>query len=604
MWIKRRLIAALALAGLLGGVVLGSQPFPTEIQIAINQLVTGVVPFTGLRSAASSYVNWGATQGEPGYGFRDNAGTIQVKNSAGSWANIVTGATLPTSASFITRVAEGALTNETAMGALGTGLVINTTATGVPTIYAGVTCTNQFLRVLSAVGAGTCAPVSLTADITGTLAVANGGTGITSGTSGGVLYFNGAPNVIASSGALTLNQIVLGGGTTAPTVLGTTGTSTTVLHGNGGGAPAFAAVNLTTTVTGILPGANGGTNNGFTEFTGPAAALRTFTLPNASATILTSAAAVTAAQGGTGHATYATGDLLQASAATTLSRLAAVATGNALISGGIGTVSSWGKIGLTTHVSGTLPVANGGTSFASYTIGDLLSPSAATTFVRIAAVASGSYLRSAGVATLPVWSTATLPNTAATGDLIYASGANAYANLTVGAAGTVLVGGATPSYSANPTVTSLAATTTTNTQTAAGNTVQTLATATAGDDPTEITRQYRVATTDATPTAIATIPIPTSVSTQFECKVTARRTSGAAGAVEDSAGYLLQALYKNNAGTAAEVAAETLAVIGEDQAAWTIAIAPSTSNAVISVTGAANNDVTWHATCKSYGVGS
>lgn len=39
-------------------------------------------------------------------------------------------------------------------------------------------------------------------------------------------------------------------------------------------------------------------------------------------------------------------------------RLAAVATGNALISGGVGAAFSWGKIGLTTHVSGNLPVGN------------------------------------------------------------------------------------------------------------------------------------------------------------------------------------------------------------------------------------------------------
>lgn len=65
--------------------------------------------------------------------------------------------------------------------------------------------------------------------------------------------------------------------------------------------------------------------------------------------------------GGTGNIIYAVGDLLYASGTTTLSKLADVATGNALISGGVTTAPSWGKIGLTTHVSGTLPVANGGT---------------------------------------------------------------------------------------------------------------------------------------------------------------------------------------------------------------------------------------------------
>lgn len=60
---------------------------------------------------------------------------------------------------------------------------------------------------------------------------------------------------------------------------------------------------LTTGVTGTLPGGNGGTNNAFMDFTGPTTSLKTFTLPNASATILTSNAAVTVAQGGTGATT-------------------------------------------------------------------------------------------------------------------------------------------------------------------------------------------------------------------------------------------------------------------------------------------------------------
>lgn len=73
--------------------------------------------------------------------------------------------------------------------------------------------------------------------------------------------------------------------------------------------------------------------------------------------------------GGTGIASYAVGDILYASAATTLSKLADVATGNALISGGVTTAPSWGKIGLTTHVSGILPIANGGTNQS--TLGDI-----------------------------------------------------------------------------------------------------------------------------------------------------------------------------------------------------------------------------------------
>ena len=78
---------------------------------------------------------------------------------------------------------------------------------------------------------------------------------------------------------------------------------------------------------------------------------------------------ITAVKGGTGQTSFAVGDLLYADTTTTLAKLADVSTGNALISGGVSTAPTWGKVGLTTHVSGILPVANGGTnaSIASIT---------------------------------------------------------------------------------------------------------------------------------------------------------------------------------------------------------------------------------------------
>lgn len=83
---------------------------------------------------------------------------------------------------------------------------------------------------------------------------------------------------------------------------------------------------------------------------------RTFTFPDANATVLTTNAAVTAAQGGTGIASYAIGDLLYASASTTLSKLAGVATGQALVSGGVGVPPAWSA---SLALSSTLSVNNG-----------------------------------------------------------------------------------------------------------------------------------------------------------------------------------------------------------------------------------------------------
>jgi hypothetical protein len=72
-------------------------------------------------------------------------------------------------------------------------------------------------------------------------------------------------------------------------------------------------------------------------------------------------------RGGTGITSYTIGDILYASNTTLLSKLPAVASGNALITNGVGAAPSYGKIGLTTHVSGTLPVGNGGTGATTLT---------------------------------------------------------------------------------------------------------------------------------------------------------------------------------------------------------------------------------------------
>lgn len=68
--------------------------------------------------------------------------------------------------------------------------------------------------------------VSLTAQISGILPVANGGTALSSGTSGGVLAYT-ASGTLASSGALTANLPVIGGGAGAvPSVGSRTGNTT------------------------------------------------------------------------------------------------------------------------------------------------------------------------------------------------------------------------------------------------------------------------------------------------------------------------------------------------------------------------------------------
>jgi hypothetical protein len=97
--------------------------------------------------------------------------------------------------------------------------------------------------------------------------------------------------------------------------------------------------------------------------------------------------AVSAPLGGTGQTSYTVGDILFASTSTALSKLAGVAVGNALISGGVSAAPSYGKIGLATHVSGTLPIANGGS-------GATTAQGGMNAFA--GAVTSGQYLRGNG----------------------------------------------------------------------------------------------------------------------------------------------------------------------------------------------------------------
>ena len=82
---------------------------------------------------------------------------------------------------------------------------------------------------------------------------------------------------------------------------------------------------------------------------------------------------LTVTQGGTGLSSVTAGDMLYASASNTLAKLSSAASGNVLLSG---TAPSWGKVPLTTHVTGTLPIANGGTvqTTASSAINALLPP--------------------------------------------------------------------------------------------------------------------------------------------------------------------------------------------------------------------------------------
>jgi hypothetical protein len=175
--------------------------------------------------------------------------------------------------------------------------------------------------------------------------------------------------------------------------------------------------------------------------------------------------ALPATSGGSGQSSYAVGDLLYANTTTSLAKLADIATGNALISGGVATAPSWGKIGLTTHVDGTLAATNGGTGTATVTAGDILYGGAtANTWAKLAAGTAGQLLQTNG-AGAPTWvnaptftgvssfsagTTGLTPNSASTGAVTLA-GTLAVANGGTGV--TTSTGSGSVVLSTSPTLT-------------------------------------------------------------------------------------------------------------------------------------------------------
>jgi hypothetical protein len=81
----------------------------------------------------------------------------------------------------------------------------------------------------------------LTTGVTGTLPVANGGTGLTAGTSGGVPYYS-ATGTLASSAALASNALVIGGGAGAAPATTTTGTGVLTFLGTPSSANLLSAI--------------------------------------------------------------------------------------------------------------------------------------------------------------------------------------------------------------------------------------------------------------------------------------------------------------------------------------------------------------------------
>lgn len=113
----------------------------------------------------------------------------------------------------------------------------------------------------------------------------------------------------------------------------------------------------------------------------------------------------------------------------------------------------------------------------------------------------------------------------------------------------------------------------------------------------------KVKTADATATALMRTSVADGKAVMLQCNVVARRTGGISGAVGDSAFYVLTGAYKNISGVLTGIGTPDL-IGGEDQAGWNVGFTSSGTDAVVIVTGAAGNDITWEGTLSTYEVGA
>lgn len=245
--------------------------------------------------------------------------------------------------------------------------------------------------------------VDLAADVTGVLAVARGGTGLTSGTSGGVLGFTAA-GTVASSVALSAGQVVVGGGAGATPSTLAAGSQYQVLT-MGASTPAWGAVNLASAaaVTGVLGTANGGTGTSgtYTQW-GVLYAPTTTTIGSTAAgtagypLIANSGAAPTFQQLNIASSTNVTGVLSPANGGTGVNNASHTLTlgGNVTFSGAFTTA-----ITLSNNTTVTLPTS--GTLVGSADIGTVTNTMLAGSITASKLV--GTDIATVGTVTLGTW---------------------------------------------------------------------------------------------------------------------------------------------------------------------------------------------------------
>ena len=222
-----------------GNAALNFDKSTASLSLGTASVTTGKLAFYNGATANATTIQAGSASAAVTYTLPTADGTngqALITNGSGalSWTTVASGLAVGTTA--ITGGTSGRILydNGNVLGekaVTGTGDVVLATSPTLITPALGTPTSGNFSTGTFTWPTFNQNTTGTAAGLSSTLAVASGGTGLTSGISGGVLYYS-ASGTLASSAALAVSSIVLGGGAGSAPATTTTGTGVVTAIGN------------------------------------------------------------------------------------------------------------------------------------------------------------------------------------------------------------------------------------------------------------------------------------------------------------------------------------------------------------------------------------